>query len=139
MEPSRMRKNKIIKQLYFCGDMEVVMRSCWIARAEAEALYPSIFFVKLGFNPLGNHDWVGFGSLIEDKCIWKNGEFVFPMGLYPITRAVKYEVTALHHICDWKCMGAFPNGECSCECGGRNHGRRFTCEIIGSVENFSTG
>ena len=47
----------------------------------------------------------------------------------PVTRHIRVLATAKPHLCDWRCQGAFPQGDCRCECGGRNHGRTFTCEL----------
>ena len=47
----------------------------------------------------------------------------------PLEREIKYLTKPSLHECDWRCEGAFPNGECQCSCGGRNHGRKFKCDL----------
>jgi hypothetical protein len=48
--------------------------------------------------------------------------------LYPVERSIRVLVTPDPHVCDWRCMGAKPMGDCECECKGRNHGRNFKCD-----------
>lgn len=48
----------------------------------------------------------------------------------PVEREVRYLTRPDPHQCDWRCMGGKPGGDCWCECGGRNHGRNFRCEIV---------
>ena len=47
----------------------------------------------------------------------------------PLEREIKYLTKLNPHECDWRCQGAFPNGECWCACGGSNHGSKFKCEM----------
>ena len=49
--------------------------------------------------------------------------------LYTVERTIRVLVTPAPHVCDWRCMGAKPMGECECEWKGRNHGRTFRCEL----------
>jgi hypothetical protein len=48
--------------------------------------------------------------------------------LLPVTREIRYLATPNPHVCDWRCKGAHPKGDCMCECGSRNHGIDFRCE-----------
>ncbi|ACB80022.1 hypothetical protein C0214_10915 [Methylobacterium sp. DM1] len=43
----------------------------------------------------------------------------------PVTRHVRVVDTSAPHVCDFRCQGATPGGECRCECRGRNHGLRY--------------
>jgi hypothetical protein len=47
----------------------------------------------------------------------------------PVTRIIRVLVDRDPHVCDWRCQGAFPKGDCACECKGRNHGRSFRCDL----------
>ena len=46
----------------------------------------------------------------------------------PVERRISYKSNPSKHVCDARCMGAKPNGNCECSCGGKNHGRGFICE-----------
>jgi len=51
-----------------------------------------------------------------------------PADWFPVEREIRVLVKPDPHVCDWRCMGAKPKGDCECECRGRNHGRSFYCE-----------
>lgn len=46
-----------------------------------------------------------------------------------VDRAVKFLTKPDPHECDFRCVGGKPGGECWCQCGGKNHGRKFTCDF----------
>lgn len=46
-----------------------------------------------------------------------------------VDRSVRYLTKPDPHECDFRCVGGKPGGDCWCQCGGRNHGRKFTCDL----------
>lgn len=55
--------------------------------------------------------------------------FRSPADWVPVERDIRVLEKADPHKCDWRCMGAKPQGDCECECRGRNHGRNFICDL----------
>lgn len=47
----------------------------------------------------------------------------------PVTRVIQYKSNPSKHICDARCMNATGKTmQCECSCGGKNHGKGFSCE-----------
>jgi hypothetical protein len=99
------------KVLYFSGETELANVGNYLV-AEIEASARREWPVRLDLNgprQLAGRPKAGFGLL-------------------PVTREIKLKNVKDRHACDWRCMGAFPKGECACECMGRNHGKTYKCD-----------
>ncbi len=72
-------------------------------------------FAKLVGNP------VDFVSVFDRNVLgWTND-------YRPVQRTISYKVNGSKHVCDSRCMNA-KGGNCECSCGGKNHGRGYSCE-----------
>lgn len=124
---------QVATMTYWSGDIEVEnvrFVAADVLGFEAPVKLPRVSYVGDGGKPvvqvgtvkgetrrlvLGGHPRLG-GWPVE---AWK-----------PVTRHIRVLTTANPHVCDWRCLGAAPQGDCRCECGGRNHGRDFTCDLV---------
>jgi len=116
-----MARRRISKLRYFSGDTEIENVRWFAVGGAGEPVGQT---TQSGPNgrfgtPVGASkvvDW-SISHHLDSRSDW-----------LPMEREIKYLTKPDPHQCDWRCMGATPNGECWCECGGKNHGRNFRCE-----------
>jgi hypothetical protein len=126
-----MARRRTAKWRYYNGDNELENIRWFPVRADG-----TIDTDKEGCGRIGDPA-ARFGTIIgaprSPMTTWA-GEITRLLGYRPVTdwhpikREIRYLAKADPHLCDWRCTGAFPKGDCQCQCGGKNHGRTYTCD-----------
>ena len=124
-----MAKRRIAAWKYFDGDVELEgVRWFQIGADGKPCGYPRIGAVNGRFGtPMDAsfRDALATGS----ASLSYNHETGHRIDWLPVDREVRYLAKPDPHECDFRCVGGKPGGDCWCQCGGRNHGRKFTCDL----------
>src|SRR5437870_5434551 len=125
MERSRALKRRVRKTRYFHGDAELV-DVCWRLVGEIEAGTDLRAQDEARRNLGGPRQLAGRLPRPAPGEAWTDDHLRF----LPVERTVQYLATPNPHVCDWRCEGGAPGGECRCQCEGRNHGRKYVCAEV---------
>lgn len=109
------------KTLYFSGDVELD-RITAISNKDFAKLFPGVKGRK--------YDGISMqvGQPVDFKGVFVQGQG-WTKDYRAVERIVNYKSNPSKHECDARCMNA--NGRtmnCECSCGGKNHGKGFSCE-----------
>lgn len=118
-----MARRKIKKQVYFHGQSELTqianVLNVEIAASQQRRNYTNAEYVASG-GQSGPRTRAGHLPVAPGQPRgWEHFAWL------PVTRTVIVVADPNPHVCDWRCEGGAPGGECRCQCGGRNHGLKY--------------
>lgn len=85
---------------------------------------------ELAFPGVEGKRYDGFSKLVGEKDLptWDPVAKKWQHNWLPVERIVEYKSNPSMHACDARCLNATGKiMRCECSCGGKNHGRGFSC------------